>query len=166
MQKKLIFRVLKGLLLLLMSALIWFYFLDRIAFSVIGDAMDWRSRRLAGWHGINCGRVKVHGDPRAATACALRAQAEGKPFRVRYDIQGIDSAVAGGIVRTPAGLLYGLSYDSDPYGGGFSWFRQTVIQTPCPEPVHLWVNPKGRINCFQQGLSHPSNIMSPNWEAY
>ena len=133
----------------------------------VGDCMEWQSRRLMGRHGIDCGRVRVRSDPKAATDCALNAQAQGKPFRVRYDILGFDSAVAGGIVRTPSGQLYGLSFDGDPSGqGGTSLFRQRVDKTPCPQPIHLWVNPKGRINCFQQQLSQPANLMSPNFEPY
>jgi hypothetical protein len=134
---------------------------------VVGDAMDWRSRSLAGWHSINCGRVRIGQDPKGATECALKAHSEGRPFRVRYDIMGFDSAVAGGIVRTPDGHLYGLSFDGDPAGqGGVSLWRQRVGRTRCPEPTHLYVNPKGRLNCFQQRLSPPTNIMSPNIEPY
>jgi hypothetical protein len=113
------------------------------------------------------GRVEVQGDPKAATACALKAQSEGRPFRVRYDIMGYDSAVAGGIVRASTGQIYGLSFVGDPSGhGGISLFRQRVNKTPCPQPTHLWVNPKGRINCFQQQLSPPAGLMSPNFEPY
>jgi hypothetical protein len=134
---------------------------------IVGDAMDWRSRWLIGSHGIDCGRVEVQGDPKAATACALKAQSEGRPFRVRYDIMGYDSAVAGGIVRASTGQIYGLSFVGDPSGqGGISLFRQRVNKTPCPQPTHLWVNPKGRINCFQQQLSPPAGLMSPNFEPY
>ena len=105
---------------------------------IVGDSMDWESTRLMGRHGIDCGRVRVGGDSKAATDCTLKAL-------------GYDSAVAGGIVRTPSGELYGLSFDGDPSGqGGISLFRQHVEKIRCPQPTHLWVNPKGRINCFQQ----------------
>jgi hypothetical protein len=135
--------------------------------SMFGDAMDWQSRSLAGWRSINCGRVEVHGDPTASTECALRAQAEGKPFRVVYNIVGYDSPVAGGIVRTPDGQLYALSFDGDPAGGGgVSLLGQQVGKATCPKPTRLWVNPKGRINCFQQKLPPPAGIMSPNFEPY
>jgi hypothetical protein len=133
----------------------------------VGDRMEQESGLLMGNQGIDCGRVKVSGNPRSATECALKAQAAGKPFRVRYDIMGIDSAVAGGIVRTPSGQLYALSFDGDPAGqGGTSDSRQFLAKSQCPQPVHLWVNPKGRINCFQQQLSAPRSVMSPNAEPY
>ena len=129
--------------------------------------MDWKGGWLAGRQGINCGRVEVHGDPTAATACAIKAQAEGKPFRVVYNIMGYDSPVAGGIVRTPDGEVYGLSFNGDSSGSsGLALFGQRVSKAPCPKPIHLWVNPKGRVNCFQQQLSPPAGITAPNVEPY
>jgi hypothetical protein len=120
--------------------------------------MDWETRYLAGVHGVNCGRVKIRGNASMATNCALQANAEAKPFRVIYNIQGIDSRVAGGIVRTADGRLLFLSDD------GLSFLHQHVDVTPCPKPYHLYVNPEARINCFQQELSYPQNIASPNME--
>ena len=131
---------------------------------VLGDAMDWKSHYLAGLRGVNCGRVKIGGDASAATQCALQADAGAKAFRVIYDIQGFDANVAGGIVRTSSGRLLALSYDSCPSGCGFSLLQQRVHVAACPQPFRLYVNPKGRINCFQSQLSSPKNIMSPNLE--
>ena len=132
----------------------------------IGDLMDWKSRLLTGSRGMNCGRVKVGEDATSATQCALKADANGQPFRVAYEIQGYDAIVAGGIVRRPDGQLFALSYDSCPSGCGYDLFEQSVTVTPCPQPYHLHVNPKGRINCFQAQLSYPKGIMSPHSEAY
>src|SRR5262249_3471214 len=124
-----------------------------------GDALAIKTRWMMGRRGIDCGRVLIRGNPEVATACALHAQSEGKPFRVRYDIQGYDSAVAGAIVRTSAGRVYALSFDGSPQGhGGISLFAQRVSTTACPEPVHLWINPVGRINCFQKERSYPKSI--------
>jgi hypothetical protein len=132
-----------------------------------GDGMDWRSRWLAGSHSINCGRVRIGQDPSQVTECTLEANAAGRPFRVRYDIRGIDSQVAVGLVKTPNGHLYSLSFDGNPSGGGrTSLLEQVVSVCSCPEPSRLYVNPKGRLNCFQAALSYPSGIMSPNMEPY
>jgi hypothetical protein len=120
-----------------------------------------------GRHGIDCGTVGIKVDPREATDCALKAQREGRPFRVRYNIRGIDSAVAGGVVRTPSGELYALSFVGNTSGtGATSLLEQYSSKSPCPQPYHLWVNSKGRINCFQPDLSYPTDIMSPNREPY
>jgi len=120
-----------------------------------------------GRHGIDCGRVRAHSDPTTATNYALMADSQRKPFSVRYDIMGYDSAVAGGIVRTPSGEYFGLSFDGDPAEqGGTSLFRQRTTMKVCPLPIHLWVNPKGRINCFQNQPSPPAGITAPNFEPY
>jgi uncharacterized membrane protein YuzA (DUF378 family) len=68
-----------------------------------GDAMERRSRQLASMGAINCGRVGIGGNPKKPTDCALVANSAAAPFRIRYDIQGIDSDVAGGFARTPDG---------------------------------------------------------------
>ena len=152
--------------------LLFFIFLfDSMGFSlwvvrITGDAMDWRSHYLAGLSSINCGRVEVRGDPTKATQCALKANSEGRPFRVAYNIQGFDALVTGGIVRKPNGKLLALQFDSCPSGCGFSLLQQRVSVSSCPEPNQLYVNPKGRLNCFQPQLSYPRNIMSPNVEPY
>jgi hypothetical protein len=132
----------------------------------IGDLMDWKSRYLAGFRGVNCGRVKVGQDATSATQCALKANANGQPFRVVYEIQGYDSIVAGGIVKRPDGRIFALSFDSCLSGCSYDLFKQSVAITPCPQPYHLYVNPKGRINCFHPQLSYPRSIMSPNSEPY
>jgi hypothetical protein len=141
--------------------------LDRGTVFALGDAMDRRERLLATRYGVDCGRVRIHADPTEATKCVLRAEGEGRAFRVRYDILGYDSDVAGGLVRTPRGQVYALSFDGDPRGfGGTSFRRQRVDQQTCPEPIHLYVNPKGRLNCFTSQLVPPANLMSPNFEPY
>jgi hypothetical protein len=132
---------------------------------IFGDAMDWRSRSLAGWNAVNCGTVSTHGDPAGATSCALKAQSVGRPFRVRYNIIGMDSDIAAGLVRTPDGHLYGIGFNGNIFGqGGTSLRLQRVGQKPCPEPLHLYVNPRGRLNCFEQRPS--GNIMDENAEPY
>ena len=118
------------------------------------DFLDRHSRLLAGPSGIDCGRVSILADPEPATRCALRAQANGKPFHVRYDQMGADSVVALAMVRTPAGSVSVLHYDSDPSGGGRQ-LHGIIYPTPCPEPVHLWINLKGRVDCLHNGPSDP-----------
>ena len=129
------------------------------------DLLEKRSKELAGPNAVDCGRVPIRGNPKTATDCALAAQQAGKPLRVRYDLQGFDSAVAVAIVRTHIGTVGALMYDSDPMGGG-GRAREVVYPKRCPEPVHLWVNPSGRINCFQKESSPPRDAMSPNAEPY
>src|SRR5215469_14841736 len=46
-----------------------------------------------------------------------------------------------------AGLFGSLTYDSDPSGG--EDVGEVVYPKRCPEPVPLWINTSGRINCFR-----------------
>jgi len=129
------------------------------------DLLEQQSKQLAGPYSVDCGEVLVGGDPKTATDCALAANKAGNAFRVRYDMRGIDSFVAVAIVRTPSGAVGELQYDSDPMGGG-GRAHEMVYPKRCPEPVHLWVNPSGRIDCFQKKSSSPRDPMSPNAEPY
>jgi hypothetical protein len=127
--------------------------------------LDSESKRLAGAHAIDCGRVLLDGNPKAATNCALSAQKAGKPFRLRYDLQGVDSEVALAIVRTPEGTVCRLLYDSDPSGGGRRG-GGVVFSRRCPDPVHVWVDPTGRIDCFQKESLPAPLLMCPNADRY
>lgn len=129
------------------------------------DLLEKRSKALVGEDAIDCGRVAIEGDPKIASDCALAAQAAGKPFRVRYEMRGFDSEVAVVLLRTPGGQVLALSYDSDITGRGARGF-EAVNVSECPTPVHLWVNPKGRLNCFQPKLAPPAKVTAPNSEPY
>lgn len=129
------------------------------------DLLERQSLRLAGKRAIDCGMVRIGANPKLNTQCALKAQETGRPFRVRYEIRGYDAEVAVSVVRNSDGKLSMMMYDSDISGGGGRGAEDVSTQ-PCPVPTHLWVNPSGRINCFQQQSSPPPNISSPNSEAY
>lgn len=138
-----------------------------LALHKFGDAWETEGRRLSGRHAIDCGRVTIHDVAAAATKCALKAFREKQPFRVRYDLRGIDSDVSAGLVYTPEGKLYGFTFDGDPLGqGGTSWSRQRAEKILCPIPFQLYVNPNGRANCFGKEAVPPHDIMSPNMESY
>ena len=49
--------------------------------------------------------------------CVADQGAAGAPFYAHYDVQGIDSRVAFGVVRDPSGQTSVLLWDSDPSGG-------------------------------------------------
>jgi hypothetical protein len=139
----------------------------RAVLYLVGDSLDWHTRHLVGWHALDCGKVRIRQNPEAVTNCAVKAQAEGRPFKARYQIMGYDSEVAVAIVRTPDGHVSMLSFVGDPTGRSMvSFLRQSTRQIDCPEPVHLYVNPKGRINCFHPQLIAPYDITFPNMEAY
>jgi hypothetical protein len=129
------------------------------------DAMEKGSRELAGPHSIDCGRVGIHEDPKAATDCALSAFKAGKPFRVRYDLQGIDSDVSAGMLRASTGKVYGVVFDSAGMSNGPKEKPRYFIATPCPKPVHIFVTKSGRLNCFPPSKTD-GNLMSPTFSPY
>ena len=106
------------------------------------DLLDRQSQALAGPNAVDFGTVPVRGDPKIATDCALAAQKAGKPFLVRYDLMGFDSAVTVAIARTPIGTVGALNCDGDP-AGAEARAHEVICPKRCPEPVHLWVNPSG-----------------------
>ena len=118
------------------------------AHHTLGDDLERQSRKLSGSHSTDCGRVGNRGDATTANECALRAFRTGKPFRVRYDLHGFDSDASVGLVYTPEGKLYSLSFDGDPSGqGGTSWSRQRVGKTACSEPFQMRINRDGHLSC-------------------
>ena len=80
------------------------------------DLLDSTCKRLAGIDATDCGRARFVSDAQV-DKCALKASATKKPFRARYDLRGMDSSVAIGIVGTAGGDLYEVNFDSDPSGG-------------------------------------------------
>jgi hypothetical protein len=131
------------------------------------DAMEEGSHKLAGTKAVDCGRVKISENPKAATDCALGAFKADKPFLVRYDLQGIDSSVAAGLFRAPDGKVYAMSFDGDPMGGGgVSPTRQRFTTELCPQPVNVQVTENGRLNCFPPSSQQKRSIMSPTFSTY
>lgn len=110
------------------------------------DLLEKRSWELAGRDAVDCGSVPLRADPKAATDCALAANKAGKPFRVLYHMQGIDSLVAVAFVRSPDGTLQGLIWDSDPSGGGGRG-PGIVSVMGCPMPVQLYPTREGQLAC-------------------
>jgi hypothetical protein len=111
------------------------------------DRLESASISLAGPGAVDCGRVPPHGDPKEATDCTLNAVSHRTPFRVRYDLQGIDSFPALGIVGTSDGKLYELHFDSDAMGHGRRFGAQTLQTLSCPEPPVLSQS-HGRLTCL------------------
>jgi len=122
---------------------------EAFALHTFGDAWERQSRKLSGPHAIDCGHVSYRGNLTGANECALKAFGQRKPFRVRYDLRGLDSDISVGLVYTPDGKLYRLDFDGDPIRGqgGTSWSRQRVGKTACPLPLQMYINRDGYLNC-------------------
>ena len=95
-------------------------------------------RQLAGPHAVNCGDIGRGADRSTAFACIEQRLKEGSPLFAVLDVQGIDSCVAKGVVRTAEGSLRMLTWTSDAYGGGCE-----------PKHPEMWLQECGRIEVDQ-----------------
>ena len=102
---------------------------------ILGDKLDWESRRLAGWNATNCGRVAQDGDARNGSACAVAAFKNRKSFQVRYEMAALDEAYAISIVGAPDGHVYHLGFLGGSPDGGVSFRAQNVSIWRCPELI-------------------------------
>jgi hypothetical protein len=109
---------------------------DALGLRVVGGM---RPRRPAAASGrVDCGHVAIDASTAATDQCIADRSAAGTPFFARYDVQGVDSRVALGVVRDPQGQTSVLLWDSDPSGGSGAPARITEsvcggdppVQTP------------------------------------
>jgi hypothetical protein len=94
---------------------------------------------------VECGRVRISRNSKNANDCVIGAFNQRKPFRVRYDEQGVDTLAARSIVMTPAGKPIEIGWTSDtlwPSAPGY------VGQRPCFQPARLKMNPHGELECI------------------
>lgn len=124
---------------------------------LVGDKLDWESRRLAGRNARNCGRVPIEADAREAYDCVVSAFRDKRPFRVRYETSNVDEASAVGIVGADDGHIYHLGFLGGSFDGGVNFLRQKVKVWRCPEPINFhketaWRKDREIITC--RYLSH------------
>ena len=149
--------------ILLCTFLAWWYYVDLLGIKSsasaiyehwMGDILDRDLRKRAGLGALNCGRVGIHGDPKAANSCALVALESGRGFYVRYDLQGLDSKIALGIKARATNEAYSLKYDSWGWSNEGLKPSETLIEghhillTPCPKPVRLREVHDGQLSCL------------------
>ena len=129
--------------------------------------------KLAGSDAVNCGHVGIRQSPQTATDCGLKAFSEHTPFHLSYQLQGIDSDVAVGVVYTKAGDAFGADFDS--MGWDISDLPKNhvpsagnhIITYPCPKPVAFRRTKSGRLTCFTISTKQQAgNIMSPTFDPY
>jgi hypothetical protein len=121
---------------------------------VASEVMDQRLRALAGKDATDCGHVEVNARTEEASACAMRTFKAHKAFFVRYDMEGIDAALADGIATDSAGNGYGIIFDSMglnssglPKGATMPDGSHTVVLA-CPRPLKLRKAVRGKVTCF------------------
>jgi len=127
--------------------------------SAPSSVIDNRLGELSGDRATDCGRVKVGDDAAEASACALREFHGGRPFLVRYDVQGIDSEVSIGLA-SDSYVVYTVAFDSYgtsprglsqlPKGSKLMDGNHNVVMS-CPAPVKLHVTTTGKVTCLGEG---------------
>jgi hypothetical protein len=120
---------------------------------IIGDKLDWESRRLTGWNARNCGRVSYDAEGGNASRCVMEAFRDKEPFRVRFETISVDEASAFAIVGARDGHLYHLGFLGGSSDGGVNFFHQDVTTWRCQEPISfhqetgMEVKDRGLISC-------------------
>jgi len=118
--------------------------MNRVRVIVFGDALARKSRVLAGAGSKDCGTVNTAGEGSGVTECAENSFAGGRPFRVRYDIQGKDSVGSIALVRTASGEMYRLMQDD--FSRGTRWDLPVRLDA-CPKPLALRRTVTHRLTC-------------------
>ncbi len=105
--------------------------------------LDTLLRARAGARAVDCGRVAVGAPSMTADQCVADQSTAGAPFFAHYDVQGIDSRVAFGVVRDPNGQTSVLLWDSDPSGGSGAPARITEYVCGGDPPVQTQLTNPG-----------------------
>jgi hypothetical protein len=104
-------------------------------------------RDFTGSGALNCGRLGKTAsveEMNAGLACALDASRAGRAFSVVREYQGIDSAVAEGLVAQPAGPISKFTFDSAPCGSPGRCGARFATEA-CPAPH---VTARGSLTVF------------------
>ncbi len=104
--------------------------------------------------GEDCGHIEI-GDEAglmAARTCVQTALTDSRPFRVIFEVQGIDSKIVRGYAAD-ASMLYSYHYDGDPSGG--SRTGATSSRSTCGSIVDL-------TTCDMQTLAQTLCLMCSN----
>jgi hypothetical protein len=74
-------------------------------------------RSLAGESGTDCGVVPLDAPRDAAIRCARDASASGKPYRVVFELKGVETYTWQGAARDGQGRQWVVFYDADTESG-------------------------------------------------
>jgi hypothetical protein len=129
-----------------------------------------RFQKIAGPSARNCGHVLLDKNPVAETTCAMHAFKHHKPFYVIYDDHCIDCFSAVGLAWNSKGEPYSVSYGSmginnDSLSPGSSMPDGSfTLVIPCSQPLRVYINETGKLDCFQQKELWEQSIERGSWE--
>ena len=90
--------------------------------------------QAAGDESRDCGIVSLPTSRKEAVECAEGALREGASFYVSFQVQGIDSVIYRGLVRTVDGTSESIRWDSDISGGHAAHAKRRIFRDPCKNP--------------------------------
>ncbi len=93
---------------------------DNIELAAVFDEFIDEVKTSAGNEAIECGQVNVGESDIEANVCVSESYSNDLPFYAIYQLQGIDSFVAGAISKNENGMLILWSFDSSISGSGSS----------------------------------------------
>jgi len=144
-----------------------FVFLNTTWEHIDGDGMERKLKSISGSTAVDCGTVRIGEPPQTASQCVMDAFGSHKPFRVRYDIRGVDTTLAGGLAQGKDGKTYAISFMGDTHDDrGTLQFAQQVNVKACPAPSAIRLTDSGRVTCFPPSESKPQNLSDPQAEPY
>lgn len=110
-----------------------------------GDAVQQKLETLSGSGATDCGRIKGQAPDqlRNASACAMQAAQNKRPFYVAYDMPGLTVGVAG----NAEGKLFAIQSMQPENAQPGS--KVEVKSDPCPSALR--VAESGRVTCYAPG---------------
>ena len=128
-----------------------------------------RFQKIAGPSARNCGHVLLDKNPVVETTCAMHAFRHHKPFYVIYDDHCIDCFSAVGMAWNSKGEPYSVSYGSmgisAPSSPGSSMPDGSfTLVIACSQPLRVYINETGKLDCFQQKELWEQSIERGSWE--
>jgi hypothetical protein len=116
-------------------------------------------REAGGPDAQDCGLISLSESRASAVSCATKAIAEGRPFSVGFQVQGIDSRIYLGLARAASGKTERFYWDSDVFGGSKLFAKGTYpgdpAQNQCCRPhrmSHLSLVPMTVGGAVEQGV--------------
>jgi len=86
---------------------------------------------VAGSDATNCGHIKRGTDPSQALTCLSELITIKRPFKVAFDVQGVDSQIALAVAKSANGPVTLLRYDSNPGGSCLYLCSPLFAEEPC-----------------------------------
>jgi hypothetical protein len=120
-----------------------------------GDPFDWEARRIAGLRAVDCVPYgKGRRQAERIAACISTARLDRRGFRTRFNVCSMDSCGAYGLVGSPEGIVYELSFS-------VAQGHVTLKRRICPSPLGLGASdfPNFYLYCLPEAAANEVEIL-------